>query len=856
MTMLENVLRSGASTACTSVAGYKMAAMGGFSPSAIRGGAGGVGVGVKVGGGGEAVPGAIDETQQRSFSTPLVSLTLNIQMKFLIPNNSKARADPKDTIDITIDSDSWSMDKILVCVREHVTYRNRIIDLFGRDVDSESLASQLLCQGVQLFDDTDARKQGSYNRMLEQARYASSESTPVCALVLKIFKKDSALIPSTPQPQSRGCGEERAFLNYLSEQRWLLLRDFDHPHFEATNLYKTALKLGDSNLPADVIDNCIKELSRLGVQKKECEGTRKKWIMEELDTQRDAFEIGKVRPLDAKRFPGASWTPEVPPVSNDQGPSEVRREKKWPWDLRLHHKLHDMLMFDVAELELDGQPYTGKATLPKRDKKVEKSAPLKLVFAEVLGRNPGSSTIERGRALQILKRELACVNDDTLQAYIGADPAAPVDEAAFLELAQKLQARKLTSVRTSLTQAISESKGLGCSNLEIHLQESLKALQTFEDLHHASAEEDCWYTKKNPTYNLQDILQCWRNATKIKKVMPLPLSTLCKQAFADKSITLNGSRTITLKLVKLILEDFAHDANQAEMDDLNRRIEDDNHAFIGEEEYLEIVKRLQLTAGAKDVVEFYDKLIKIETQRRESGRPPKLEFSKLSDKDNRSLELHRILGVGFNGQIQVTCCPMEKSLRQDYSGKIEFIHKRIEEIDAQLKAISSDMKVLSSFLFVLVGARMHRTVGTLNSELAATCSLGIVGIKIYKNFITESLWKAEQEAYFQLGLTNDILKVIFSLEGSSKSDEKTNKDEKLLQMRFRQLLLVSFPKKDVTDAKDAKLLKLLREPLSRLRKFPKPSVKEPKLEMSASDGETFSVATVTNPSPHATRIFL
>jgi hypothetical protein len=30
------------------------------------------------------------------------------------------------------------------------------------------------------------------------------------------------------------------------------------------------------------------------------------------------------------------------------------------------------------------------------------------------------------------------------------------------------------------------------------------------------------------------------------------------------------------------------------MDDLNRRIEDDNHAFIGEEEYLEIMKRLQL----------------------------------------------------------------------------------------------------------------------------------------------------------------------------------------------------------------------------------------------------------------------
>jgi hypothetical protein len=834
-----------------------MAAIGGFGLSAIRGERGA--------GGGEAAAGAVDETQQSSSSNPLGSLTLNIQLKFVVPDK-KAYAHPKP-IDMTIDSHSWSIASILVRVREQDVYRNKIIEIFGENTDSDmlvSLEALLLCGGQQLYDDTDARKRGSFKKMLEQARRASAESTGVCALVAKISKREPVQKTSTPKPQSSACDEEGDFLNHLESQRWSLLKDFDRPDFEATSLYRCAFKLENR----DIIEKCIKGLSRLGGLKNECVETKKKLIKTELDTQQDAFDIGRVRPLDAKLFPGVSWTPAAQPASSDHCQSEQdKRERQsiWPWDLRLHHKLHHMLMFDIAELEMDEQSYTGKAQLPKRDKKAEKiahssSTPLKSMFAEALSRNsPGTRTIDRGQAVQILSRcgKLASSeNVDALATYfseICADPNAFIDETAFLELAQKLQ-KKLTSIRASLTQAISESKGLCC--VDAHLQHALQALEAFEGLRNAPVEEDCWYTKKSPPHHLEKLLQCWRSAKNVKKIMPLSLSTLCKKAFADKS-TVNkskGFRAITLKQVKEIVDIFAHGANQGEIDALNKQIADDptaaDAAIISEEGFLDIVEKLQLTAGVKDVVQFYDKLIQIENLRRESGRPPKLEFSKLSDKDNRSLDLHRILGVGFDCQIQVTCCPMEESLRQDYSKKIELIHKRIEENDAQLSVILSAMKVHSSFLFVLVRARMHQTLKDLNSELAATSSLGICGIKTFKNFITESFWEAEREAYLQLGLTTEKMEKIFSLKSHSV---KTKKDENLLQIRFRQLLLDSFPKQE---GNYGKLLKLLRDPLRRLKKFPKPSVEEPSLDVSASDGETFSVATVTTPSPHTARVFL
>jgi len=180
--------------------------------------------------------------------------------------------------------------------------------------------------------------------------------------------------------------------------------------------------------------------------------------------------------------------------------------------------------------------------------------------------------------------------------------------------------------------------------------------------------------------------------------------------------------------------------------------------------------------GVRDVVAFYDILMQIEKKRAEDGKPPKLEFI-IKPGEVRSLDLHRIIGFGFEGQIQVRCSPMLAALRADYAKKIACIKSKQDQNDEEMKTIKANMGVLSSFLFILARARMHQTFQACNPEVEATSSLGLVGIKTFRNFISESVLKAEQDAFSNLGMLPEEMRKLVSM----KRDEC--RDSHQLQMR-------------------------------------------------------------------------
>jgi hypothetical protein len=794
-------------------------------------------------------------------------LKLRIQLKF--PDQAEGKKNKTERsafIDAEVRSDDHDLTigEILNDIRGLDAFKRQLEQhhLNAEDVDVRLLCQgKLLCESRTLSDDADGKQ---YLRMLQsenafkqvdevdgtlQHRVRGGAKTPV---VLKISFRTSHVSPPTLLLPSSDCGE--AFLNFLTQKNSLLLQDFEKSNFEDTDLYRFAfnkahLQFTGAEPPVDAIKHCISELSKLKEMHEDLEAKHKSLIKEELDTQKDAFEIGKVRELNRKLFPQPTWHPTAvsqaadPPermmTKNDKDKDNAKKNDCWPWDLRLHHKLHDMLMFDIAELELDGKPYTGKSPGPKRDqKKPDKdAAPFKKAFTAAL--KQGSSTIELAQVLDIVKKEFACEanQEELVRALlealleIDAGPSVAVDETKFMELVKKLKSKRLFSLKKRLEHMIAEAKGLGCPNIEGHLDKALKAA---DSLLNPSAIDDCWFSKTNTSYNLEDIMYCWRNSaqSRQKKVMPLPLRSLCKQAFAEALISTKSSSSITLSQVLTIVKEFASEANEQEYSALVQRAQANPSDTIDEAKFFELVKKLQPKVGVQDVVEFYDRLVKIETQRKECGKPPKLDFCPLSDKDKRSLDLHRIIGAEFDGQFNVRCAPMLVSLRADYSAKMKVIQEALDENEKERKKIKSNMGVLCSFLFILARARMHHTFEAFDPEVAATSSIGIVGIKTFRNFITKSVLETEQLAYSDLGLDDIMRKIMPAKERSVCSDKHH------LQIRFRQLCyqgLTGFLPKDV---------KFLKQPFSRLRKIQKSSVDELKLEMSPSGEQVFSVATV------------
>jgi hypothetical protein len=793
-------------------------------------------------------------------------LKLQIQLKFP-DQGKKTKTEGNAFIDAEVRSHDLTIDEILCDIRGLDTF---VHQLEQHQLKAEDIDVRLLCQGKhlcekrKLSDDADDKQ---YLRMLQSAnafkqvdevdgalKHRVRAKAPV---VLKISLKTSHVSPPTLPLPSRDCGED--FLNFLTQTNSLLLQDFESSNFEDTNLYRYAFRKthlqftgAAAEPPVDAIEHCISELSKLKEKQEKLEAKHKLLITEEIDTQKDAFEVGKVRELDKKKFPELKWYPTAisqaadPPerMTTMKDKDKDKAKKDWPWDLRLHHKLHDMLMFNIAELELDGKPYTRKSHHPKRDqKKPEKdassnAAPFKKAFTAAL--KQGSSTIELGQVLEFVKKEFACEANqeelvrELLEALfeINAGPIGTVDEAKFAELVKKLKSKRLSSVKKRLGNMISEAKGLGCPNLEGHLDKALKAADAQLN---PLANDDCWFSKTNAPHDLEDIMYCWRNSSREKKIMPLPLHSLCKQSFAaalKKSTKSSSSITLTEVLTIVTEKNFAKEANEAEYAALLQQVQANPSGTIDEAKFFELVKKLQPKAGVQDVVEFYDRLVKIENQRKECGKPPKLEFELLSDKDKRSLDLHRIIGAEFDGKFSVRCVPMLPSLWADYSAKIKVIQEALDEIEKKLKKIKSNMGVLCSFLFILARARMHHTFEAFDPEVAATSSLGIVGIKTFRNFITKSVLEAEQLAYSDLGLVDIMSKIVSAKERSVCSDRHQ------LQIRFRQLCyqgLTGFSSKDV---------KFLKQPFSRLRKIHKTSVDESKLEMAPSGEQVFSVATV------------
>jgi hypothetical protein len=110
-----------------------------------------------------------------------------------------------------------------------------------------------------------------------------------------------------------------------------------------------------------------------------------------------------------------------------------------------------------------------------------------------------------------------------------------------------------------------------------------------------------------------------------------------------------------------------------------------------------------------------------------------------------------------------------------------------------------------------------------------------VGIKIFKNFISESVLNAEREAFSELGLgLAEMSNLVLSV-----NQRVACKDAHQLQMRFRQLCYPALQKMFSADD-----LKKLKQPVRRLKKFHAPIGKETKLDISVSDDQAFSVATV------------
>jgi hypothetical protein len=133
-----------------------------------------------------------------------------------------------------------------------------------------------------------------------------------------------------------------------------------------------------------MISECIVLLDSIVVKKEKYEQDEKNLIQEEIDTRKYAFNVGKVLPLskavsalleegnsvsDDSRSSGEAasvrHTEGERAVRNTEGERAVRNaegeravrnaegEKAWPFAWRLHHKLHDMLMFGIEELRLD-----------------------------------------------------------------------------------------------------------------------------------------------------------------------------------------------------------------------------------------------------------------------------------------------------------------------------------------------------------------------------------------------------------------------------------------------------------------------------------------------------------------------
>jgi hypothetical protein len=277
----------------------------------------------------------------------------------------------------------------------------RVSDIFDRILQHEQYPKErplygdefrLLCRGEQLFlrrgdeiiedhglSDEDNRcfrmlasAQEEYNDAVTCVKLKRQAKAPVASaqekcndavklkapVVLKISivgSRDSRKSKSNSRP-SPSCEDMQPYALRSLEITKELLQDhgrlFQYAH-QPTDVEKSFIK------------TCIDLLRRLNAEEEQCEDMKQLLIKEETDTKKYAFDVGFVLPL-SKAVAAASAAAPMPGgfVASHDTKSDVgkRREKglgfsgkaAWPFDMRLHHKLHDMLMFGIEELHLDG----------------------------------------------------------------------------------------------------------------------------------------------------------------------------------------------------------------------------------------------------------------------------------------------------------------------------------------------------------------------------------------------------------------------------------------------------------------------------------------------------------------------
>jgi hypothetical protein len=765
---------------------------------------------------------------------------------------------------------------------------------------------RLLCQGVELLQE---RMLSEYLAKLESA---ASAGVPLVAKI-SLGTVDAQVPHDTRSPPQPGSSCHVNDLNklckFLRDKTKELLKDFFSENavrdsIEGTEVYRHAV-LGEPlmfppepDVPQEnCIPLCMSLLSSLRIEKEKCVKRRQKLNQHELDIQKYALDHGKVHPLNLSR-----QFPQLFPA--DQYPYDgEQRAGRQPYPARtysenLHHKLHDMLMFDVAELELDRKPYKGGTQVPKRDlKKHDDAAPNAANFkksfdAALQKRNAAlrrrGETIELAQVLEIGNNSFQSVEPGILADLAAAVPDGELDEAMFLEFMKKLQTAYVSSIDANLKCVLSNVKRLNFQTLEGHLQQALKATQA---LLNPLPSEDCWFSKENANYNLEDIMYSWRN-TKVKKsITPQPLSFLCKLEFAKEVAKKKGSSTIDMNQFKKIIDDeFANVVNEDKYASLLDWIKNHPHEAIDETRFLELVNELQPNYGVRDVVDFYDKLVKIEDERKRLGKPPKLEFL-ITAKDEKAIDMHRVLyqlqreaihrerirddagnvldlyehKLVFDGQIQVRCASMSSvdNLRSSFSKAIGKINDLQLANEVQLKEISANVSILSAFLYTLARAKMHDNKKVCDPEVEATSSLGLAGIKQFKNYISDATFKAESDAFRDLGISEDQMRAnprtmfeilnppppprpdLSPLPQSSQTKFK-HPDTDIFQTRaeFRELCFSSF-----TEFKDADIdyANFMREPFRRLKKFQAPMRNPPQVnfaEPADPNSNTFTVATV------------
>lgn len=435
----------------------------------------------------------------------------------------------------------------------------------------------------------------------------------------------------------------------------------------------------------------------------------------------------------------------------------------------------------------------------------------------------------------------------------------------------------------------------------------------------------------------------WRKSSKRKKVMPLPLSSLCKHMFDTALANEKGSTTITpqqavdlimkewaaeldckqivapfwdidaesdvdeskfLYLVEFvwrkvekkdknkeklfpaarfkhvfasasdkegstiklkrardaILEECASEVNGRALIDLLKRLLKDGARHVNEAEFFELVRKLEPLAGVHDVVDFYDKLVRIEEERKCANKPAKLEFL-INGQSQRLMDMHRIIDsiqrdtilrdnlrdssgkryehkLCFEGEIRVRCAPMkaDSELRAAYLRSIEEINALQRVNDDRLKDVTAEIKVLSSFLFILARALMHDKK-VCDTDVEATSSLGLISMKQFKSFASDAIFNAETEAYDKLGITLDAMR--------SGSNDCSKEDIHHIRARFRQLCFASIKELHSSDRQGKKFdyVTLMRGPFRRLKK-PQLCVANPLEIPKSGSSDVFTVATV------------